>query len=107
MSADVKPPVPAISFALEDDLASKLEPAPSDAVSNNVAGERVATVRIKLQIGELTANCIIDINVGNSQPLVIEKIERLGLELERNALADSGVLEHGHVHGTDGLAALR
>jgi len=99
--------VRAISFTLEDDLASKLEPATPDAVGGDVAGKSVAPVRVELQISELTADGVVDIDVGNPQPLVIEKIERFGLELERNPLADSGVLEDSHVYGANGLTALR
>jgi len=97
----------ACTRALEDNLASKLEPAASDAVGDDVAGESVAPVRVELQIGELAANGVIHIDVGNPQPLMIEKVECFRLELEGDPLADSGVLEDGHVDGADGLAALR
>ena len=48
-----------------------------------------------------------DVHVRNAKPLMIEQVERVGLELESDPFADSGVLEDSHVDGVDGLPAWR
>lgn len=101
---------PSSSDSLEDHLASELKAAPSDSIRDDVAREGVATIVVELQASELgdpgsAVSCVVHSLDGNSKPLMVEHIERLRLELQRQPLAYLDVFEYGKIGGADRLAS--
>lgn len=97
-----------VSGLLENKFSSELQTAPANAIVDDVGTTEVAVapVRVKGQAAELVVStdiCGIDVYVRNSEPLVVEQIERLSLQLERKPLRNSRVLEDREIDRTDGL----
>lgn len=99
------------SCGLEDKFPSELQTAPADSVVDDVGSTEVAIapVGVKRQAAELviaTDVRRIDIDVRNAKPLMVEQIERLGLQLECKAFRNPCVLEDCEVDRAYRLASL-
>src|SRR5690242_9319208 len=92
--------------SLENQLEPELQAAPADAVSSDVASKGIATVLIEAGAAECIRSDAVHARVGYAQPLVVEHVEGLSLELDRQALVHFGVLEHPQIGRADGLSPL-
>src|SRR5690242_10745727 len=92
--------------SLENQLEPELQAAPADAVRSDVASKRIATVLIEAGAAECIRSNTVHARVGYAQPLVVEHVEGLSLELNGQALVDLGVLEHPQVGSADRLSPL-
>src|SRR5689334_42359 len=95
-----------LQCSLENQLESELQAAPADAVRSDVASKGIATVLIEAGAAECARSNAVHARVGYAQPLVVEHVEGLSLELDRQALVHFGVLEHPQIGSADGLSPL-
>ncbi len=101
-----------VPSALEDQLRPELQAAPSDAVGDDVSGKGIATIIVEGKAAELVdaiyaVDGAVDVHDRYAEPLMVEQVERLSLELNGKALRHLRVLEHSHVDRADGLTSLR
>ena len=97
---------------LEDYLRAELQATPADTVGDDVAGEGIAAVIVEGRRAELVdAVCGIGSKAyilrWDSQPLVVEEIEGIGLELHSQAFGQPQVFIDAGVDCVDGLPAFR
>src|SRR5579864_1691028 len=96
---------------LEDDFGAELQATASNAIGIDVGGAEitVAAVGVKSQAPELIRSPnvgAVHVYVRNAEPLMVEQVERLGLQLNGKVFGDLGVFKYGQVDGIDRLATL-